>query len=75
MKKARQKALADAYAKLNEVFTTVGEILAEEEDAYDNLSESAQDGERGEELQDRIDNLQEASDNLEEAMDILGDMI
>ena len=41
----------------------------EEEEAYDNLPESFQDGERGEEMQEYIDTMDEVLDAIDDAAD------
>ena len=43
-------------------------VIQEEQEAFDNLSESYQNSEKGEECQEHIDLLQEASDNITEAI-------
>ena len=44
-------------------------ITDEEEEAYDNLPESFQDGERGEEMQEYIDTMDEVLDAIDDAAD------
>ena len=43
-------------------------VIQEEQEAFDNLSKSYQNSEKGEERQEHIDLLQEASDNITEAI-------
>ena len=73
MNKQRRKELADILAKLEELENLRSEIKerletvrAEEEEALDNLPESLQDSERGQQMQEYIDTLDEAIDNLDE---------
>lgn len=50
------------------------EVKDEEQEAYDNLPESFQYGERGEQMQEYIDSMDEAYENLEEVEYTLGDI-
>ena len=43
-------------------------VVQEEQEAFDNLSESYQNSEKGEERQEHTDLLQEASDNITQAI-------
>ncbi|WP_140427035.1 hypothetical protein [Ensifer aridi] len=47
-------------------------LMSDEQDYYDNMPESFQNGEKGERAQSAIDALQEAYDSCETAFDALG---
>lgn len=54
MNKQRRKKLGEAFDKLCEVSEILAEVKDEEQEAYDNLPENFQYGERGEEMQNYI---------------------
>lgn len=66
MNKARRKMIEDACDLIAKAREILEDVKSEEEDAYDNMPESFQDGERGEQMQDYIYTLEEAIDSLDE---------
>lgn len=86
MNKARRKELAQIVAKLEELEALHMEIKKEleavrddEQEALDNLPESLQESERGEQMQEYIDAMESALDDLEqldikEIRDLLNDI-
>ena len=60
------KALEEMQEKLTSIQQDVENVRDETQDTYDNLSESAQDGDRGASLQEEIDALEEACSMLED---------
>lgn len=70
MNKQRRKEIANAIRQIENV---VSSILADEEEAFDNMPESLQDSEHGYTSQDAQDNLSNAIDALEEAIICLED--
>jgi len=82
MNKERRTSLSEVVVKL----TAAQEILDDaknriefcrddEQDAYDNLPESLQEGEKGDAMQENIDALDEAFYNLDEMSDTIGETI
>jgi hypothetical protein len=67
MNKDRRKLIQQAWDKLAEVREEIEAIKNDEQDAYDNLPESLQQGERGEAMYDAIDYLESACESIEEA--------
>lgn len=72
MNKLRRKALSEVIAKLEELdsirqeaMEMLSSIIDEEQEAYDNLPESLQDSERGEQMQEYIDSMQNVADDLD----------
>ena len=64
MNKLRRKSLAEVIAKLEELDSLRQEamemlqgVLDEEQEAYDNMPESLQYSERGEQMQEYIDSM------------------
>ena len=71
MNKARRKRLGEAFDKIGEVKDILDEARDEEQNAYDNLPESFQNGERGEEMQNHIEMIDEAYGYLEDAESVV----
>lgn len=67
MNKERRKRLAEAFEKIGEVKEIIESVKDEEQEAYDNLPENFQNGERGEEMQGYIEMLDEAYGYLDDA--------
>ena len=75
MNKQRRKYLAEAVDKLNEAMSIVEDVRNDEQDAFDNMPESLQCSERGEQMEEYIDNLAEAYDNISDVADALQEII
>ena len=71
MNKERRKAIADAIGLLDTAMSDINTIAAEEQDAFDNLPESIQMGERGDLSQEAITNLEYAASTIEDAIEQL----
>lgn len=72
MNKERRKQIDIVLATLGKVFdqledvrSLISEVIDGEQEAYDCLPQSFQDGERGQAMQEAIDNLQYALDEIE----------
>lgn len=75
MNKERRKRIQELKDKLLDLQTEIEAIKNEEQEAYDNLPESLQEGDKGTKMSDAIDNLdsayssfEEVAESLEEAM-------
>lgn len=75
MNKARRKRLEEAQQKLEEAMSIIEECKDEEQDAYDNLPESFQEGERGSVMSDAIDALDNACTDLDTVLSYVQDAI
>ena len=73
MNKQRRKLIDKAITKLEEIQTELESVKDDEEEAYDNLPESLQLGDRGEAMSEALDNLECAISGIEEAADYLRD--
>ena len=73
MNKQRRKLIDKAITKLEEIQTELESVKDDEEEAYDNLPESLQFGDRGEAMSEALDNLESAISGIEEAADYLRD--
>ena len=71
MNKNRRKALADIAARLSSLLDELDSVIQEEQDAYDNMPESLQDGDRGQEMQSGLDDLGSIRDDVSNAVDSL----
>jgi hypothetical protein len=63
-KKERQ----EFRVSLEDVRRDVSDILEEEQEKYENMPESLQNGSRGEAMQEAIDNLEQAVEAIESAI-------
>nr|DAZ51177.1 MAG TPA: hypothetical protein [Caudoviricetes sp.] len=68
MNKARRISITKIADSLQALKSDVESIQSEEQDAYDNLPESIQDGERGDRMQEAIENLDDALTLIDEAV-------
>ena len=75
MNKQRRKYLAEAVEKLSEAMSIVEDVRNDEQDAFDNMPESLQYCERGEQMEEYIDNLDGAYDNISDVADALQEII
>lgn len=72
MNKQRRKALAEVQEALTVVQDALETLKSEEEDYYDNMPESIQDGMRGEVAQEAINALDDALSNISDAAEYIG---
>lgn len=71
MNKMRRKELNRAAEMLREAYSIIESCKDEEQDAYDNLPESFQYGDKGDEMQEYIDQMDEAMESIDEAADTI----
>lgn len=67
-RRAKINSICEKLAGLQEELTTVTE---EEQDAYDNMPEGIQEGEKGEAAQEALDGLEAAYDEIQSVIDNL----
>jgi exonuclease VII large subunit len=67
MNKKRRQRLQEIWGKIGDLIADVEYIMNEEQDALDNLPESLQDGEKGQQLQENVDKLDEIKTHLDNA--------
>lgn len=75
MNKARRKRIQELKDKLLDMLTEIEEIRDEEQEAYDSLLESLQDGDKGTKMSEAVDNLESAYSSLEEVAESLEEAI
>ena len=66
MNAARRKQIMKAIGMVADARAILEEVKDDEQEAFDNLPESFQYGERGDQMQDFIDALEEAVSSLED---------
>lgn len=72
MNKTRRKAIQDVIARLETLRDEVESLLNEEQDYYDNMPESFQNGDKGSAASDAISYMESASGYIDNAIEELG---
>ena len=67
MNRDRRKWITEVVGRFQGIRNEIELIRDEEQEAFDSLPESLQDGERGDMMQQAIDHLEEALQAIEEA--------
>lgn len=75
MNKARRKQLAELASELEAIGTALEALRDEEQDYYDNMPESLQDGERGQKAYDAIDAIDNAVNGVAETLDYINEAV
>lgn len=71
MNKQRRKEIQTISNDLLPLMTSIEDLLAEEQDYFDNMPENLQSSEKAEIAENAISNLEEALDNIRECIDNL----
>lgn len=71
MNNARRKQLAEIAEQLQELRDRIEQLQGEEQDGFDNLPESLQQGERGQAMEQAAEQMETAMDSLDEALGAL----
>ncbi len=71
MNKQRRKRLEEAFDLIGQAQSILEEVKDEEQEAHDNLPESIQYGEKGEEMEGYIEMLDEAYGYLDDANSVI----
>ena len=69
MNEARRKLLVKVENLLAEAKSLVEQVRDEEQEAYDNMPENMQSGEKGSALESNVENLGDALDAIEGALE------
>lgn len=75
MNKQRRKEIKNVIDLLENAKCSLENILADEEDYFDNMPENLQGSMRGEESENAIDVLQDSIDEIESCIDDLNEII
>ncbi len=65
---------AEAFDLIASAKEIIEEVMEEEQEAFDNMPESIQGSERGEEMEGFIGDLENAADDLDNISDIVGEV-
>lgn len=71
MNNERRKLLADAITKMEEAKTLIEIARDEEQDAFDNMPEGIQTGERGQKMEAAIESMEEVINDIENTVESL----
>lgn len=71
MNKDRRKALDAIRAEIEEMKTRIEVLKEEEDDYYQNMPESFQQGDKGQAAEIAIENIESAIDSIDEAINAL----
>lgn len=74
MNKQRRKELAKASELIAQAQSIIESVKDEEQDAHDNLPESIQYGEKGQQMEEYIDMLDEAYGQCDDLMSIIDEI-
>lgn len=74
MNKKRRKKLEQAQIMLDNAVSILEDVQEEEQEAYDNMPESFQEGEKGEKAQSAISSLEDAVSSIEQTISSLGEI-
>lgn len=75
MNAQRRKDIAKAIALIEEAIAILDNVAEEEREAFDNLPESLQYSERGEQMEECADAIEDVSRELTDQIDSLNDAI
>ena len=75
MNRERRNRIAEIMDRLNEIADEICEVTQEERDAFDNLPESLQYGERGEAMEAAADELEDVAGEVSELASRLEELI
>jgi hypothetical protein len=74
MNKQRRKRLAEASALIAQAQGIIEEVKDEEQEAHDNLPESLQYGDKGQQMEEYIDSLDEAYGQCDDLVSIIDEI-
>jgi len=74
MNTQRRKVITEIVAKLDTIQAAIFALQEEEQEAFDNLPESLQAGEKGEAMETAVGLLEEAVNSVGDAIDGLGEI-
>lgn len=73
MNNVRRRELMRINNALEELKDRVDDVMCEEEDSFNNLTENLQQTEKGQAMEEAINNLNDAIDAIEEAIDCISE--
>ena len=74
MNKQRRKQIADIIGKLQEIWSSLDDVMNEENEALERLMEYFPESEKAEDMSEKVDAIQEALDNLDDVINVLEEL-
>lgn len=75
MNAKRRKEIGDVVSRLQAIYSELEELAGQEREAYENLPESLQYSEKGEQMDESASDLETAQDDIQAVIDSLEDII
>lgn len=75
MNNVRRKQIREAMELIQQAYEILSAVTEEEQEAFDNLPESLQESEKGEQIEQNVEELEEVCDNLDSAYETLAEFI
>ena len=75
MNRARRNEIKDVIDQLKYAIEQLELIASDEQDSFDNLPESFQEGERGDQMQENVNDLESSSEAIGTVVDWLTDIV
>lgn len=75
MNRERRKRIKNLQDSLCEIQSELQDLIDEENEAFDNLPEQFQDGDRGQQMQEYITYMEDSLSNIEEATEWLNEIV
>lgn len=75
MNRERRKQIQKLQDSLCEIQSELENLIDEENEAFDNLPEQFQDGDRGQQMQEYITYMEDSLSNIEEATEWLNEIV
>lgn len=75
MNRERRKRIQKLQDSLCEIQSELENLIDEENEAFDNLPEQFQDGDRGQQMQEYITYMEDSLSNIEEATEWLNEIV
>jgi hypothetical protein len=75
MNALRRKIITKLISQIEEIRETIESLKDTEQECFDNMPESIQDGENGQKLSDNVDNFDNVYSNLEDCISELTEIV
>lgn len=75
MNKQRRKEIEKICERLEDLYSDLEYVMDEEQSAFDNLPESLQYTEKGEQMEENVSTIENSLDSIREAIDNLEDLL
>lgn len=75
MNNLRRKQIREAMDLIQQAYEILSVVTEEEQDAFDNLPESLQESEKGEQIEQNVEELSDACDDLDSVCEALAEFV